>query len=82
MPKMNGDLMYKRIEKYAERKFPGITCIDWKYESLGKDVEKYGCLCKVVKLNRTYENDYSGSTFDISDEIFVPYDGRKPVISC
>ena len=78
MKKMNGQLMYDRIKKYAERGWAGSVVTDWKYEATGEDKEYFGCLCKIVNLTQSIFTQ--GIDFDIHTEIYVPYDGRKAVM--
>lgn len=79
MKKMNGELMYKRISKYANKSYlDGTSVIDWKYETMEEDKQEYFGLVKLVKLIQIFMSS-SGNSFEVKSIIEVPYDGRKEV---
>ena len=80
MKKMNGDLMYKRMEKYANKVIAGSFVEDWKYETVEMEKQSsiYGAV-RVVKLVQTITT-VNDITFDLTSIVFVPFDARKPVV--
>ena len=76
MKKINNDLFYKRIEKYAYKGYKGRITKTFSYKVIGEDESRSWLgKCKVVELTNVCEVE--GHEFNLFCEIYVPYDGRK-----
>ena len=80
MKKMNGVLLYKRMEKFAKKweNFPGVLSIDFKYV-VGEDYKYYGDEGKKAKV--TISMFLKSGMNEMEFEVFVSYDARKAIIT-